>query len=343
MKIYLYSIALFLCVLTLGLAQEQPAGVLLFSTWDNLSLMSPDGKQSKLLVSLGGQAAWSPDSRSIALAAKDLYVMAHDGSGQRNLTNRGEWCWEPQWSPDASKIAFTLGGVAREVFVIDSNGNNLINLSNHPASDTNPTWSPDGKRITFMSERDGNWEVYAVDSDGQNLINLTNNPADDRYPAWSPFISKIAFISNRDGNSALYLMDADGQNVEQLFQPAHLNVTWSPDGSEILFIVNFGMSSILITNLASRVTRRLTQNYVDFAPCWSPDGQYIAFRRQFFGPGLDEWKIKTNGTYVMQADGSNLARISPLEGMTDWGMPPLDLAIQPAGKLPIQWATIKHR
>jgi Tol biopolymer transport system component len=55
---------------------------------------------------------WSPDGRHIAFRRRtdgvsDIWVMAADGSEQRQLTDNGGNNYDPRWSPNGSLIAFT--------------------------------------------------------------------------------------------------------------------------------------------------------------------------------------------------------------------------------------------
>ena len=53
----------------------------------------------------------------------------------------------PQWSPDGSKIAFTLEG---SIFVMDPDGGNGMQPTTGDGTDNGPQWSPDGSSIAFM-------------------------------------------------------------------------------------------------------------------------------------------------------------------------------------------------
>ena len=70
-----------------------------------------DGSQARMLARDAAEPSWSPDGQKIAFAkhplgmtfekqSADIYVMAADGSGQRNLTRTPGWGeHSPAWSP----------------------------------------------------------------------------------------------------------------------------------------------------------------------------------------------------------------------------------------------------
>ena len=172
-------------------------------------VMDADGENQERLtnnLTEDQYPSWSPDGKRIAFSARrdghfenefgityEIYVMDADGGNEQRVTENRNNDWNPSWSPDGQRIAFSSdrkGDVVNwDIYVMDADGGNPQNLTNNRHPDYSPSWSPDGERIVFMSYRDENSEIYVMDADGGNAQNLTNNPHRDNGPAWlnSPF------------------------------------------------------------------------------------------------------------------------------------------------------------
>lgn len=209
-------------------------------------VITADGSGVKRLTTLNPEdeidPAWSPDGSRIAFSSdrtdpevtgllSDIFVMNADGSNIKQITTEsGGGNFEPTWSPDGSRIAFTSNRDGNlDIFAMDSNGKSPTNLTNNTTLDLQPVWSPNADRIAYASFAGGNFEVFVMDADGSNQTNLTNDASTDNDPAWSPDGSQIAFSSDRSGSLDIYVMNADGTNLRRVttdtsseFQP-----TWT--------------------------------------------------------------------------------------------------------------------
>jgi Tol biopolymer transport system component len=246
---------------------------------------------------------------------REIYSMNRDGTSPTNLTNHSDADFDPAFSPDGLKIAFTSSraGGGFEIFTMNVDGTGVTQLTNATDQDRNPAWSPDGQRLVFQSARDGNFEIYSMNADGTAQTRLTSNPARDENPAWSPDGTKIAFESDRtDPSYDIYTMTPSGSSVTPIAPQSgeDRQPNWSPDGSKLAFQSNRGGQLEVWTMNANGTSQQpLGGNGTD--PAWSPDGAMITYTEHF---GVDE-------IYTMAADGSgkvNRTSNAAIDERPDW-------------------------
>lgn len=236
-----------------------------------LFVMAADGSAPHALSPQSSSAGdvtpvWSPDGRSLAFVhiqegarriVSTLEVMPAAGGPARSVTHvtftvrRPDSLSQPAWSPDGSRIVYTVTRLGRggnfhpSLFVVAATGGKPKLLAREAEA---AAWSPDGSRIAFASVRDHhgqtcgedecdyNGEIYVMDANGRNLRRLTRNTGDDNEPDWSPDGSRIVFSSDRnfpDGESPeLYSIAPDGSCLTWLTNgtPASESGDWRPGG-----------------------------------------------------------------------------------------------------------------
>ena len=87
------------------------------------------------VVTLMNVRAQAPQQAQIVFTSRrdgndeniEIYVMDADGKNQRRLTNSPGYDFQPAWSPDGQKIAFTTerdwkAGLGWEIYVMDADG-----------------------------------------------------------------------------------------------------------------------------------------------------------------------------------------------------------------------------
>ena len=162
--------------------------------------------------------------------------------------------------------------------------------------------------IAFTTDIDGNSELselHLINADGTGRRVLAE---DGESPAWSPDGCRIGFVG---GPGDLYVVNADGGDRKRLTPSPAINPVWSPDGRRIA-VTDSGevdaeetISNIDVLNSDGSGRRRLVP-FQAGEPSWSPDGGRIAF---------DGWfSISSTDLYVVDADGSNLRRLTGRAG-----------------------------
>jgi Tol biopolymer transport system component len=133
-------------------------------------------------------------------------------------------------------------------------------------------------------------------------------------PEPDPELPEILMTSSRaDGLRHIFAISRDGATVVRLTHPPGVALAgrWSPDGRRIVFVREMDafaggegriVGQIFVMNAdGSNPVRLSNEPMYDDYPDWSPDGSRIVFSRHW---GSDY------GIHVMDANGSNLARLT---------------------------------
>jgi Tol biopolymer transport system component len=213
----------------------------------------------------------------------DLYATRIDGSNLRRLLDLGPTgalsyrAWEPEWSPDGSKIVFTLIRYydppdqepyrTSHIAWVTPNGGSPEFYSNS-GTESQPRWSSDGQRLVYVSNQpvitetptpeaedsavgdiEGKPELWMVNADGQNKFRLTSFANNAVYnPRWSPTNFFIAFVFQVMPNfHQLMVIPADGAAPATMVNEQAgtiLDFVWQPTGDTLIAAIqNFGDES----------------------------------------------------------------------------------------------------
>ncbi len=166
---------------------------------------------------------------------------------------------------------------------------------------------PQNRRVKRLAIMDQDGANHHYLTDGRNLV-LT--------PRFSPTAQEITYLSFAGNRPRVYLFNIDTGQQEVLgdFPGMTFAPRFSPDGKKVVMSLAVGAASEIYTlDLQTRHATQVTEtNAIDTSPCFSPDGTQIAFNSDRGG---------SQQLYVMNADGSNIHRISFGAGRAAYGTP----------------------
>jgi Tol biopolymer transport system component len=212
-------------------------------------------------------------------------------------------------TPGVAKIAFASDRDGNyEIYLMNPDGSQQINLTHHPKWDYMPAFSPTGTQILFVSNRDGARDLYLMDTDGTNVRRVFAEKAYRIAPAWSPDGKWIAYQKgNEHDNSELYVASIGDRVEHRIAWVGHAvaHPSWSPDGTEIVFVVNVpfirGIGPLVNTKLVFiDVQTRVEESFMPEvlplmeSPAWAPMGDKIAFSWSKLGLGQKTALFITN-------------------------------------------------
>ena len=251
-----------------------------------------------------GDPQISPDGQMIAytvstIDAKEdksnthIWLVAYDGSNDRQITFSNDSENAPRWSPDGKYLAFTSsrpgkqGVRGSQVWLLDRNGGEAFQLTELKGRLQGYEWSPDSKRLALV--------IGDPDPDAPDPT-ATPAPGTPPKPPKPIVIDRYRYKQDVQGylltgrHTYIYLFDVATRKLERLTKSKwdESSPSWSPDGTRIAFMSNHaddpdrdpaaqlyvvdarpGSIERLLTTEANRATRA--------RPEWSPDGKSIRF------------------------------------------------------------------
>jgi Tol biopolymer transport system component len=215
----------------------------------DLYVVRADGSHLRQLTdtSVSEQGAtWAPDGKSVAyirLTGKGaLYRFFLNGKKPRRLyrepSSASGFIFDPAWSPDGRRIAFTSQRSATlTIWTIGLDGT-LTQVTK--TFSVNPTWSPNGRRLAYG----GLNGIFVIGRTGRGNRALANTSHGDGFPVWSPNGKWIAIqhVEVRRGRPDVVFVDLvnpEGTIRRRLLRGA-TPVAWSPTSDAVLVLKTTG-------------------------------------------------------------------------------------------------------
>lgn len=248
----------------------------------------------------------------------DLYQMHGDGSNLASLGAGTTPQFDPAWSPDGTRIAFSAGDDVRQrkvgLYVLEVAGG--VRKQIVPGADMalSPAWSPDGREIAFTRIEyplvgSPRCDVYIVQADGTRPRKLTGG----MFPSWSRDGRVLLTALDLGGEEEPRLLIADAQTgaTRPVGEKRSMMGVWSPDGRQIAYSGEGGgeQPDIFVMNADGTNRTRITRSADhELAPQWSTDGKRIYFNR------LSRTRPDRASIWVSDVEGKKAEQLTRSDG-----------------------------
>lgn len=235
----------------------------------------PSAAGSIVFISRKSQPPPTPGPVTPGSGGYNLWLMAANGSGQRQLTFTSHDA-QPALSPDGRWVAWVVGD--REVWVMGSDASQPRKLHACPFGCMSPRWSPDGHTLAFVSLDDtaaNNGSVVRMAADGANLHQYSTPQFDAYSIDWSPDGTKFA-VNTYGASGGLWIMNVGDGSAQKIRTGNSGSPSWAPDGGRILFSDGAKLQTVKPTGEGLREFSKGTSGQY-LAGHWSPDGHSVVF------------------------------------------------------------------
>lgn len=279
------------------------------------SVPTAGGSAERLGSFLAHDASWSPTELSLAYATGDnLYVARSDASAAKRLVSGLGAVWWPRWSPEGTRLRFTVTQPETQenaIWEIGADGSHLRELSrdwNLPGDKCCGSWTPDGKYFVFQISEWDLTTIWAFHEDHPLFgrarpVQLTSGPIWASAPVTSADGKKVFFIGSQPRTEPIRYDREKNRFISFLPGISVDGMDFTRDGKWIAY-AQYPEGNLWRARGDGSERVQLTSGtlYV-FRPRWSPDGANIVFFGRY---PHHPWKL-----YLLSAKGGSPTQLIP--------------------------------
>ena len=262
-------------------------------------VVSPDGKHIAYTV-----------SKAVLAKGKsftDIYVMDADGKNSVRITDNGKGNDNPIWTADSKSIYYVSSVTETpQVYLYTVGDKKSTQITNFSMGAADPVLSPDNKLIAFSAEvypecgadSKRNAETDSMASKGPVQAYVADHLL---FRHWTEYAAgKCSHILIFNTETKKYTDVTPGEFVSPVFMlGGGVGFNFSPDSKELCYVSNHSdhpeastNADLFLVPITGGEAVNITKENLawDGSPVYSPDGKYIAYRKQLI-PGYESDKF----------------------------------------------------
>jgi len=266
------------------------------------TLPLPTGSPRHLSNIVGHWGVWSPDGRQLAFAkGSDIFLANVDGTNVRKLITLSGSAYQIRFSPDGTRLRFTLGTAetnSSSIWEVRTDGSDLHALLpawHSPPLECCSVWSADGRYYFFVSGAADSANLWALREPAglfhktpSNPLQMTNGPMSFALPVPSPDGKKLFADGNLPRGELVVYDSKSHQFLPFLSGISAGEVDFSRDGKWVAY-VSYPDGALWRSRADGSERLQLTFPPVSvLLPHWSPDGTQIVYSNTQAGR---PWKL----------------------------------------------------
>ena len=293
--VLIFSVAFLLTLSPLAQPENGEGSILAVSTYDIandrsqilLLSLTEDGAVNLLhevlrpldsgIVAYNYGLSLSPEATKILYPAimaegpDQLFVYDVESGQNMKLIDDPEHAYgSPVFSPDGTKIAYTITGTDEEVtdiYVANADGTEPVRLTETPdIIESRLAWSPDGTSLAYLVAQEPGFQIVTLAAKGgePGIVHESELPLSS--VAWSSDGQRVFFTSQTEDELGVVInrIGVDGADLAAEYDPSATSdtapgidwLTFAPDGTRLAFAASELVQSNTGT-MVNRVTLRI--------------------------------------------------------------------------------------